>query len=183
MGALFSETDEWRITEGDTKRLHYALYVRDALGLTPVGDSVPPALAPAVDRYKDGTSPPIDGPRWLRWWNDLLDEVQLDSPRAQEVVEQRWSAPPALDEQARSWAFHRHEEWRRERHRRSFEVVSRIMEGDAVKALGRPPRSVRLFTLMVNGPWSSVHSGSMLLMSADIRLDEKALHELLIPVL
>ncbi len=53
---------------GDT----FALYVRDALGIsTPTADAIPP-LTPPVPRLPGVTLPGTFGPEWDRWWAQSL---------------------------------------------------------------------------------------------------------------
>lgn len=98
---------------GDT----FALYVRDALGIsTPTADAIPP-LTPPVPRLPGVTLPDTFGPEWDRWWAQ-----SLVAGGAQHVPG-RW--PAGLPEEL----VDAHERW--EPDRRSLEST---LERDAARA-------------------------------------------------
>ncbi|WP_112225116.1 hypothetical protein [Lentzea atacamensis] len=60
----------WMVSSGPGGT--FALYVRDALGIsTPTADSIPP-LTPPVPRVRDVELPETFGPAWDRWWAQSL---------------------------------------------------------------------------------------------------------------
>lgn len=59
----------WLVSSGDGSGT-FALFVRDALGIsTPAADSVPP-LTPPVPRFTGALIPPGIVEDWDRWWRD-----------------------------------------------------------------------------------------------------------------
>ncbi|MEU0884864.1 hypothetical protein ABZ345_40260 [Lentzea sp. NPDC005914] len=126
----------WMVSSGpgDT----FALYVRDALGVsTPTADAIPP-LTPPVPRLHDVTLPETFGPEWDRWWAQ-----SLVTGGAQHVPG-RW--PAGLPEEL----VDAHEHWEPDRRsaeltlqrddaRAAFSEVLHEIVGQLTEELGHPP--------------------------------------------
>lgn len=119
---------------GDT----FALYVRDALGIsTPTADAIPP-LTPPVPRLHGVTVPETFGAEWDRWWRQ-----SLVTGGAQHVPG-RW--PAGLPEEL----VGAHEQWepdrrspentqRRDDARAAFSDLLREVVDQLTEELGHPP--------------------------------------------
>jgi len=155
---------------GEPRLLVIALYVRDAVGLGPVGDPALPPLEPAVERTAEPAPAVVDG-QWTAWWRQLLaSEVAAQSaieeagggPASLRVVAERHMAfgPPGF-EGLREWpelrelVAHHHGDarsWCEERSRELFHLSTApdrvLLENDVVREterrLGRRARPFRL---------------------------------------
>ncbi|SDG69374.1 hypothetical protein SAMN05216553_110277 [Lentzea fradiae] len=120
----------WQISCGDGGT--YALFVRDALGISgPAADAIPP-LTPPVPRRKAAVSPPELAQDWGRWWR----ECTASGPGREPL-----GLPEGLRAAYREWGAFTSPESSRRRDdvRRGFDDTIREVVRDLEQELGRQP--------------------------------------------
>jgi hypothetical protein len=158
------------MAQDEPRLLVIALYVRDAVGMGPVGDPALPRLEPAVARTAEPAAAAVEG-QWTGWWHHLLaSEVDAQSAIAEaggsqaslRAVARHHMAfgPPGFDglrdrPELRELVM-RHDgdarSWCEERSRELFDLSSApdrvLLENDVVREterrLGRRARPFRL---------------------------------------
>lgn len=153
----FPGDSTWAVSSGDGDT--FALYVRDALGIsTPTADAIP-RLTPPVPRVHDVYLPHTFGAAWDRWW------TQSFTARGAQHVPSRW--PVGLPGEVRA----AYETWRPStpdvspRARENLSQVLREVVAQHTGELGREPVfSLGLIAIPVEGLfWRRVGVDSVLL--------------------
>ncbi|MFD4668414.1 hypothetical protein ACFWNN_01695 [Lentzea sp. NPDC058450] len=135
----FPGDSTWKVSSGSADT--FALYVRDALGVsTPTADAIP-ALYPPVERLHDVYVPETFGWGWDRWWTESLitgggGRPPVGVPEHLREAYQQWRPDTTAPEQ--SW-------FRDKASAHLFDLIQEIV-GQLTTELGREP--VFTFTLV-----------------------------------
>ncbi|WP_191299203.1 hypothetical protein [Lentzea cavernae] len=156
---------------GDT----FALYVRDALGLsTPTADAVPPLNAP-VPRVHDVYVPETFGPAWDRWWTRAVESGgALTAPS-------QWPVGPPAQLRAAYDAWHPAptspgETTRRDRSRNDFGLALKEAVGQLTTELGHEPVfDLNLIEIPVRGQFWRRTARRTVLVSDELRSSRNVL--------
>lgn len=141
----FPGDSTWQVSSrsGNT----FALYTRDALGIsTPTADSIP-RLTPPVPRMHDAYVPETFGSAWDRWWTQSYDHggggrPPVGLPEQMRAAYNQWSPNPASPRQSGA----------RDDARAGFQVVLKEIVDQLTGELGHAPVfDVQLVQIPVEG--------------------------------
>ena len=158
----FPGDSTWQVSSRDGGT--FALYVRDALGVsTPTADAIP-ALTPPVPRLPGAAVPETFGAAWDRWWTRSLTNSGA------EFVPLRWpvGTPAQLKPAFEAWRpdpTSPEESDRRDAARTVFHEVLVEVVAQLTGELGHPPRfTLDLTELPVQGKfWQRVGPQAVLI--------------------
>jgi hypothetical protein len=197
---------DWSAGYGESSRLQFLLYVRDAAALTPHGGLQLPALQPAVaadlPQSLSASRRQLLSKQWQSWWTDMFGTVEVVERR--KLPEPRRDLPeltdrPELQQVARD-LFHQAQVWLDLRATECAELIAhggtqdrlpveyRIVE-EAVAARRGLERLARVgpFRLSVSGlPLAGMHgwhiSAGHALVTRSLRQDPEAYRRWLLPL-
>ncbi|MFJ8962041.1 hypothetical protein ACIRG5_21900 [Lentzea sp. NPDC102401] len=165
----FPGDSTWQVSSGSGEV--FALYVRDALGIsTPTADAIP-RLTPPVPRDHDAYVPETFGSAWDRWWTRSLTTLGSGHP------------PVGVPEQMRAdytrwqpdWTSPEQRALRRHARTESYALLKEIVDQLTVELGRRPVFNLRMIEIPVEGQfWRRVDKHTALV-SDELRISRNVL--------